>query len=116
MFGNVSVPLDARTVSAVDFILHLAQLITNRDEVAASIKELAAQIKEARAVGAEIERREQQVLHREQQAAAHEQALAKREQGIVEREDAAHALQHRVEKQRAEFAELRAQVRKSLAA
>jgi hypothetical protein len=52
----------------VDFILQLAQMITNRDEVTAQLRELTDAIKEYKAVRAEIEQREQQVLHREQQA------------------------------------------------
>jgi hypothetical protein len=115
-FGLVSSPADTETTGAISFILKLATMIVDRDALTGQLQELVDAIKEYKALRAEIEEREHEVLQREKKAAAQEQALAKRLEAVVEREDAAQALQARVEKQRAEFAELRAQVRKSLAA
>jgi hypothetical protein len=108
--------MDARTTSAADFILTIAMLITNRDEVAASIKESVDKIKEARAVGAELERREHEVLQRERACEAAEKALAKRSADVTERENQAEFQMHRLIEERDAFTALKRNLKQSLAA
>jgi hypothetical protein len=108
--------MDARTTSAVDFILHLAMLITNRDEVANSIKELSEKITECRAAVAEAEQREQQAQDRERDAEKREAAVAKREKAVTEREDQAQALLHRAEEAQTRLAAMKAELKTKMAA
>ena len=116
MFGGVMTATDPGPVSAVRFLLGLAMLITNREEVASEIKRFADERAAAERVLAEIQQREAQLLHREQQATAHEQALAKREADVAERERQAQFQLQRVEEAKAEIAAVRAMLREKMAA
>jgi len=115
MFGNVSVASDGAH-SGAEFLIGLAKLITNREEVAAQIKEWLEAAKQAERAIADLKDRQQQLLHREQACAAQEQALAKREEVVAEREVQVRHAAQRVEEQKAEIAELKADLRKAWAA
>jgi septal ring factor EnvC (AmiA/AmiB activator) len=107
---------DAGAVGAAQFLLNLANLLVDREAVAAQLWELAEVMKQHLAVRADIERREQAVSHREREATQLAQALAKREADVGERERQLTHATARVEEQRAEIAALKADLRQAWAA
>jgi hypothetical protein len=115
-FGLGSVTADAGAVSGAQFIISLAQMITDREAVAAQIKEWIEERGKAEHALAELKKREQQMLHREQQATKQEEALQKREADVGERERQLTHATTRLEEQRAEFAALKADLHRAWAA
>jgi hypothetical protein len=115
-FGMGSVTADAGAVSGVHLILSIAEMLTNREEVAAQIREWnEARGKAERAI-AELKKREQQVLHREQEAAKLEQVLQQRLEAVGEREQQAEAAVRRAEEANEHLAALKADLKMKMAA
>jgi hypothetical protein len=114
--GSATAPPDAGAISGAEFLLGLAKLITNREEVASEIARFADERAAAERALAEVQQRETELLHREQQAAAHEQALQVREADVAERERQAQAQLQRAEEATASLMEMRAELKQKLAA
>ena len=95
--------VDSGTVGGAQFIISLAQMITDREAVAAQLRELAEALKKVAAARTELSRVEAQLLHRENQAAAAEAALDKRSADVAERERQAQFQLQRAEEAKAEL-------------
>jgi hypothetical protein len=111
MFGGVSVAADTGAVEGVRFLISLAQMLTDREAVAAQLRELGDAAKQHNATLAEIGKREEAVTHREQQAAKHEQALSSRLADVVERERQATATMQRAEEKIGELIAMKAEMK-----
>jgi hypothetical protein len=111
MFGGVSVAADTGALEGVRFLISLAQLITDRDAVAAQLRELGDAAKQHNAALEELKKREQQVLHREQQATKTAEALAKREAAVAEQEQKAQLERQRAEEKVGELTAMKAEMK-----
>jgi hypothetical protein len=113
-----SVTADTGALRGVQTLLNIVNLLSDpqREALAADLRAWAEARNGLEIARAEAVKAEQAVAHRERQAAKHEEVLQKREADLDQREQQVRAAAQHLEQQRAEFAELRAEVRKSLAA
>jgi hypothetical protein len=115
MFGLGS-SVDAGAAGGAQFIVSLAQMITDREGVVAQLRELAEAMEKIDAARAELSRFEARLLQRERACEAAEKANTKRATDLDAREMQVQAMQMRAEQGLAELASLKADLKSKMAA
>jgi hypothetical protein len=117
MFG-MGATVNEQAFSGAQTLVDVIGLIAepDRKRLTEQLRQLHEALKRIEAGRAALTAHERQLLDKEKQIAAAEAALAKREEAVIDKELRAQALLHRAEDAKAQLDELKAEVRKNLAA